>query len=36
MLYVAEMARNSGLLLCLLTFERPKNKRLDLQYCNES
>jgi hypothetical protein len=27
-LYVAEMARNSGLLLYLLTFERQKNLRL--------
>ena len=35
-LYVAEMARNSGLLLYLLTFERPKNFRLADEYCNES
>jgi hypothetical protein len=35
-LYVPEMARNSGLLLYLLTFQKPKNLRLPDVTCNES
>ena len=36
MLYMSEMAPDSRFLLCLLTFKRPKNRGLALQYCNES
>jgi hypothetical protein len=36
MLYVAEMARNSGLLLYLLTSERLRNLQLPHVTCNES
>jgi hypothetical protein len=35
-LYVAEIARNSGLLLYLLSFGKPKNLRLPDVTCNES
>jgi len=35
LLYVAEMAQNSKLLLFLLTLEGPKNLRLPDEYCNE-
>jgi hypothetical protein len=34
-LYMVEMTLDCMLLLCLLTSERPKNRGLALQYCNE-